>query len=600
MKIALKRFCIMRRVQPVLYVVVALLALHFVQSVGIRAILITVALGFSSRLAPELWAHVYPPSHSSGLRNATNGLSWIIGSSYYIVHRQSTFGLALSLIALLWSILATVTGLHWFLLDVALFSALSRDFRLRRPPRLMSTPLVYLLTEKGVDATFVYQLVGKTTMALSKYRTALPSELTKVARSTVLTRLLRESRRGRAVFLWSESIKSCSPLFREWIAANVECVVIVRSAFGAPSDPNAFVSSMTDQVKRSLGPVLGLVLKLPGVTWQPTFECVGMWVDRIEVGIGQPGRGVTDFIAPLTETLANTTVPISLSDNALAENLRQQIPQIGSDCLVPIADCYLRFRLSRSDVERFLSLMDAFECFTKLSFLILFTIADKADSVDEPVGRLPDFAKQLEKGMLAFGAWHRLLSALAASQLERNASDDAELLRCFWRSNLASAQATLVTRIATKNSWGLKCLDPHATQLDWINWIRELRNATKGHGVLQDQTVRDILHPLHECLLFAISELRDILLSSRLCPDGSSTPIRGWRRDISRWDLPSNADNQFLTTTLHLASGAKAGFGKYVLTRNSSVFIWDGIESSGRGPGKYLDYLTGERLQIEP
>jgi hypothetical protein len=588
------------RLKIVLFTLAVVLGMIFVRARSAKSVLVTLAVVALFRSGLAIASRFVPWSQSPNARNVAVGLAWVIGSVYYLRGGESNLGISLSIIAIIIGASAAISGLQWLALDVTIYSLISRAFRSRRLPKLHGVPIVYVLTEKDVDPRIVWRLTGKATQALWKYRAVPQANFISIQLNAAIPRPLRQLHAkgpARAVFMWSELLVSRSHSFRRWVSANAGCLVIIRSPVGTDEKAeNAFITEMRDQCRCACGPVIGLVLKFPGVKWHPTLKSLGKWVECVEVNFGMPGRGITDFIAPLTDRLASTSVPIAASDAVLPEDLRCHIARIATVGFPAVADCYLRFRLSRSDVERFLALMDGFECLTKISVLTIIAFRPAQNFIVDSRNIKTPFAKELEKGNLGFGSWISCLSKFLNETVP-----DLMFLREFWCIAMSIAQTQLINKVAQNNQWRLPELG-QPEQIGFINWVKDLRNATRGHGVISDANARDLWPHLHEIFLFMVSGLDELSLASTLVvnQEADSIPIKGWRRDLA--DSKPKIDNTFTgeprLTHLQLPRGAVASLGKYILARQTSVFIWDGLGDKGK-ESKYLDYLSGERLSYE-
>lgn len=389
------------------------------------------------------------------------------------------------------------------------------------------------------------------------------------------------------MFIYSRSLFRRSRIFRLWLAANAGCVVIIRSPLGNDSNSSeVFVTEMTEHCRRARGPVIGLVLKLPKLKWQPSYKSLGDSVECISVNLGHVNEGPSDFIAPLVERLASTVVPAAMSDTALPEYLQSLITKIGIVGIPLIADCYLRYRLSRSHVERFLALMDGFECLVKISVLSWIALSPERNS---------SVVRDLEKRSLPLGAWIECLSTVANT---RETLPPLDAVYKFWNSQLSDSQRSLIDKVAKNKTWSLSGL-VGMRQIEWIRWVKDLRNATIGHGVVDDVGVRDLWHPLHEAFLYMVWGLAKLAISSEMVVTslGPRTSLRGWRRDLANVQYENLHMDALLSAELHGPGRIGGALGKFVLVRRTSVFVWDGLGGDKGNPKEtYLDYLTGERL----
>lgn len=580
------------KLRPVLYVIALALGFIFLHAPGPRSVLLVVALVIGLRSSLVLLTRFVPWSQNPSTKNLVTGFAWVVGSMYYLGTGKSSWGLAFAIIALVAGILGTINGLQWVLLDGLVFGSVLGAFRRRRPIVHGGVPIIYVLTEPGVDDRFISRLTGKATQALWKYRLVNGAEsLHEHLRSVplVLLRKIKSKNRSRAVFIYSRALSSRSPIFRFWLAANAGCVVIIRWPLGSdPKSEKAFVTEMKEHCLRARGPVIGLALTFPRSNRQPDYKSLGNSVECFSVNLGHLNEGPSDFVAPLVERLASTVVPAAMSDAALPDNLQPLITKIGRSGIPPIADCYLRYRLSRSHVERFLALMDGFECLAKTSVLCRVALAPERSS---------SIVRLLEGRKLALSKWVECLQKVAATS---EPLPPLDAIYKFWNTDFSDSQRWISDKVAKNKPWNVPRL-VGTRQIEWIRWINDLRNATKGHGVVSDESVRDLWHPLHEAFLYMVWGLAKFAISSQyvVASGGTLTSLHGWRRDIANAQNENPQVDALLSAEVYCQGRIAGALGKFVLVRRTSVFVWDGLSDDKDDPKEtYLDYLTGERLEL--
>ena len=106
-------------------------------------------------------------------------------------------------------------------------------------------------------------------------------------------------------------------------------------------------------------------------------------------------------MAPVIQRIAATSIPMAISDAHLSDEIRPMIQRIAEAGNPFVSDCYLRLRLSQSDVERFNALIDAFEALIRFTDAVLLVNRWKHDD--------DTFSKQLTRMPLTFGQWVKLL-----------------------------------------------------------------------------------------------------------------------------------------------------------------------------------------------
>jgi hypothetical protein len=318
------------------------------------------------------------------------------------------------------------------------------------------------------------------------------------------------------------------------------------------------------------------------------FAQLNGWVEPMEVTTTTPLRATEDFIAPLTDRLAITSVPNATSDERLPEDLLRSIAQIATLGFPVVADCYLRVRLARSDVERFVALLDAIECLVRLSAVTIIASRSAFEVHD------PDPANLLKTKGLGLGTWVGCLKALVRPLLKKVGDTPEELkFTEFWGTGQCETQKQLGEKV---KKWGV--LGPKGpTQLDWLQWMTDVRNATKGHGALIESEVRDLWHCFHEIFLFMNLRLKDLTLSSQLAIllSNDVTILSGWRRGVlqPKSDAQPTQVHELLQVELRLPKKTVL-LGRYILVRDRQVFIWDGLTKDSKY--LYLDYSSGERI----
>lgn len=216
-------------------------------------------------------------------------------------------------------------------------------------------------------------------------------------------------------------------------------------------------------------------------------------------------------VAQMVELLAVTALPLSRSDQSIPASFRPIIIELAERGLAPLADCYLRFRLSTSHVERFLGIIDCFEVLIKWSVLAMAVARPKSGRSDFCV----ELLRRLERPSL--GHWLEILRGwVAADCAAIDSAEEGVALRTeiaeFWRLPLTGAPYELIGQ--TKGvglAWGGEMPRSH---LEWLNWLVWLRNETKGHGSIHDGTCAPVWHTFHEALLTVVGGLRRLTLDS--------------------------------------------------------------------------------------
>ncbi|GFP32524.1 hypothetical protein HKBW3S42_00828, partial [Candidatus Hakubella thermalkaliphila] len=411
-----------------------------------------------------------PEGHCKRLSSSVGGFS---AGLFYILHGQSIVWIALSWVLLLRGFWGLVSALQRILVDGAVLQALLKAYKKREIPNL-PVPFVYVLAEPGWGVYLSHRLVTKIINSLWKHR-YLPVE----SRLSVYnpqpskkksSYLWKHRQRGMVLFLVSDSVRRYSSSFRKWLASQAAAFMVVHTSLGVDeSYEETFNDEATNGYQICPGPTFTLG---PVTRADQNLECIQ----------GSGDRQFDNVIAPLVSRLASTALPTAASDARLTKEARFQIQEIATCGLPPIADCYLRFRLAQSDVERFLSSLDCIESLIRCSVIVL--LINRWSYIGTDVSD-----KQLATRPPTLGAWINLLQKLATTVVP-NELDNG--LCAFWKGDMFQVQAELVNEVSKT---GLSLADRRrSNQLDWLEWFRDLRNVTRGHGVVEEKTVAPLWH----------------------------------------------------------------------------------------------------------
>jgi len=296
-------------------------------------------------------------------------------------------------------------------------------------------------------------------------------------------------------------------------------------------------------------------------------------------------------VSEITRVLAATCIPMRELDRALTESRASAIGDVSDRGLAPLADAYLRFRLSSSEVERFLSLFDCFEVLIKYS-VFLFVDGDLSALTSE------------RKAPPTLGTWKNWLISHVNKPAEPPGSTSRDplpdQLRAAWRGDVSEAVRQLrpavqrygihVDRGAQDKSW-----------YEWMGWLNDLRNVTKGHGGMDERVAASLLPLFHAALLDLIAVLRPMSLDShlvRICEDGTEVVLKGWLRGARRSStLQAKTMTRLMTVNEELRTDPRtkdhALHGCVVISLNS-VLTWH----SRREQDMYIDYLSGNILSV--
>src|SRR5438270_4193025 len=137
----------------------------------------------------------------------------------------------------------------------------------------------------------------------------------------------------------SSAVSRQSVDFQRWLAMYASALIIIRRP---ENDDPAFERIATEYAGLSLGSIFHL----------------------------EP-RSSRNSAVKFIDSLTSNIIPISNSDSRLPAELRGTIQSLAYGGLPPVAECYLRFRLAQSDVERYLCLLDSVETLIKMSAIVL-------------------------------------------------------------------------------------------------------------------------------------------------------------------------------------------------------------------------------------
>jgi len=388
-------------------------------------------------------------------------------------------------------------------------------------------------------------------------------------------------------FLISESVRRYPIEFQKWLTVQAAAFVVVRTAMRVQKSLERHFDERAEHGYRlSPGPTFMVHLRsrigdidLPEDMADHKLDCI------------QNVRGHLDVvIAPLVDRLASTAFPTAVSDIRLSENSRYLIQEIASSALPPLADCYLRFRLAKSHVERFLCLLDCIECLIKCS--VLFMLVEQWTHFDTDVN------KKMLTGKPTLGSWVKFLWTLSAHTI---ASCEVYVDLCsYWGGHISEAQNCLIEK-AIEKDLPLQKADT-MSRLDWLKQFTNLRNVTKGHGTITEESIISFWHTLHEIFLEMISDLRPLTLSSVLGAKGQDDkwiPLRGWFRGGRRVGSEpiKTPVEHYMPTKLKLPSDQLIPLYPLVIIQNNRVLLWDHSKKS-EGMIEFLDYTSGNRHQL--
>ena len=517
------------------------------------------------------------------LAKSAGGIS---GALYYTIHGQSVIWAVLSALILLLGIgnLAFVLRELW--IRSTTLRALLKAYEEGKSPNL-AMPLIYVLTEPGAGVKIGHFIAARTVSSMIKYRHSLAESKLPVRLDKITSFLWKDP---GISFIVSDSLRRYPVSFRKWVMSQAAALMVIRTGIMMPQSLERALNDEAESGYQTCpGPTFMVYLRAPLVDSSPTPTTMADQTLEYTYMLSRDRHDKA--IASLTDRLASTAVPIGVSDTQLTKEARALIQDVATSALPPIADCYLRLRLAQSDVERFLSLLEGLEGLVKCSVIVLLVNRWVQTGEDVSQGRLAGRP-------LALGAWiyflRRLTDTVVPSELDEETCS-------FWRGDIFQIQKELISEVS---KMGLSLPDIERTsQLDWLEWFRDLRNVTRGHGVVTEETVASLWHPFHEAFLEMISALKPFTLSSVIVAQepksGKQFPLKGWLRGGNRVGSQSSQEprSREALTALKLPSGQLLPLHPLVIIRGNEVLLWDCVRKKEEAI-EFLNYTSGERKQL--
>lgn len=542
--------------------------------------------------ATSRWLNLLIGSLPEGhFKRLASSLGMLTGGIYYIIFGASTVWIALAWILSIIGFLSMITALQRIWVETALIGKLITAYRQAVPPNL-PVPLVYIHAEPGLGVYLGQRLVAKVMKSLWEHKYLSPkSGLSVYAGSKRLDSwrgryLWRVRQRGMMLFVVSDSVRRYSVDFRKWLASQVAAFIVLRTTLGTDE---SYAEYFEEEAKN------GCYI-CPGPTFTLFIQPLGKGKvissfdsdEVIESSWGFQDRSLESAIAPLSNRLASTALPITASDSRLSPEIRPTIQQIATEGLPMVANSYLRFRLAQSDVERFLSLLDCIESLIRSSAIVLLINQWNKANVHTT-------GKRLLGKPLTLGSWVYLLENLTNSTLEDGLDNE---ICSFWKSEVFQVQKRLINKVDETGLYSLNWKG--SSQLDWLKWFTDLRNVTRGHGVVEEESLAPFWHVLHEIFLEMVSRLRFMVLSSHVVaiePSGKEILVQGWLRGKHQYGLNQTYSEQELLASLELPSGQKVLMYPLVVVKERNVLVFDHLGTQ-ENTIVFFDYKSGEFKQL--
>jgi len=497
---------------------------------------------------------------------------------YNVIYNQSLIWAALAWILTIIGILSVIVQIQRTLFEFGMLRMLLRAYKHKQTslPDL-GIPFVYIQAEPGMGVHLAQRLVGNIMKSLYKHQYLSPkSELTVFTgfRHSMSGRYMWKRRnRAMVIFIVSDSVRRLPVEFRKWLVSCAAAFIVFR----APYDTDEPYSESFEEEANSgydlcLGPTFTILVNPPmEVKSHPSY----VRGDQVlEYSWDLHDLSLDSVIAPLSNRLASTALPIVASDSRLDIEKRRIIQEIATSGLTPVANSYLSFRLAHSDVERYESLINCIESLIRCSTIILIINRWNNLNKDE---NFKNIKWLMEGGNIpTLGTWVYALGDLTESPMSIEIDEE---VCSFWKGGISQKQRLLINKVDETGLYSIN--HKEETQLGWIKWFTKLRNVTKGHGSVKETSIGPFWHILHEIFLEMVSQLQPFTISSYLVaiePNGKEVVLRGWLRDKSKYNFnPKNSEHE-TRVFLKLPSNQLIPLFPLVIVKESTVFVFDHLD----------------------
>ncbi len=230
------------------------------------------------------------------------------------------------------------------------------------------------------------------------------------------------------------------------------------------------------------------------------------------------------ILSHMTNQITTNVIPLGESDDKLSSVVRSQTELLASWGLPPLADCYLRFRLSQSNVERFISLLDCIEVVIKISVMYLL--------INQWSKNIPGSSQYNFFTRSPLGHWIGYLRKLMDSKTD---DEITQSIKQFWKKSPEKVSSDLIQDASVQGMRWDKAIP--ANYLSWLEWFVWLRNVSRGHGAVSEVQVTPLWHGLHETFLYMVMELKLLMIDCsvvKMKDNITSGKLRGWNRAPSQ------------------------------------------------------------------
>jgi hypothetical protein len=491
---------------------------------------------------------------------------WVTVAIYFVSNQTFRWLLAGG-IALLFMAFIFITGLLRFLVDWYFPRTAFKEFQKGQPGKWGRIGLV--VSEKGIATRHARRLAKE-----------LANEM-----------MVARGRNQGFMFMPLDWFRRFPSEFERSAAEKVPALMVVRRAYGQTD--RKFDNAVEEHNRVASGLIFRVLLIRSADDLAPIQDFRGIETCPFMVSHEQREREeIREIISVITGQLTTTAIPIGESDDKLPAELRATISKIVTHALPPLANCYLRFRLSRSNVERFLCLLDCFEVLIKVSVIYSLVQQWRRDGNSQ----LAQLYTQL--GRPSLGTW---LDTLRRLNAEPGQDDLAQAICAFWKEPLAGAPRQLISD--AKGSGLAYPGDLPRSHLGWLDWFVWLRNTTRGHGGVEEGQVGPIWHGLHATFLRMARGLTPLIADSSLATtlqNGSLVACSGWNRNLlpestQEGKVPMPANPVFMVRN-GASEGNKSLLHPFVIKAGDDFLTWN---SARENAVEYLDYGTGQVRQIK-
>lgn len=524
----------------------------WIDSPGPRAIVLMTAVAIALLGTVRILASAALPIPVGHGHRLAAAIAWITGASFYLLNGSSTAGIVFGWLLLIWGIAAAGSQSLGLFTHVAVMARLTRSSAAGIRPALPMA-LVYFHAEPGFGVFYGQRLAVKTAHAIEKLRGE------------------------KMVYpLVSDSLRRRSLDFRRYVAQHASALVVVTVP-GGPKLPE-FDQETRDLIQVTRGEVF-LVEVSFGDRHASTDELMRE-VTRLTVRPDLLTRTrEAKASASLADSLASTIFPLTRSDALLPDHLYRAQIDLARSGLPILARPYLRFRLARSDSERFSSLLDLFEALSRLSVAV--QLVHRFNTDFEGASKI---AKKLIRP--TWGKWAEVLRDLCA--IGGGSHPLASRVTDVWRGVPGEMPLNVVTNAQQVGLQSPEREDP-VSLLDWLDWLVYLRNITRGHGSVNEERVAPLLDGLHAAFLDLVDRLAPMAIQAEITivtPSGPQVVARGWYRDPV---LPSSPE-ALLPVLLDAPAAPRLLLSPLVVRLGRADLMWNAVRDERV---EYLDYATG-------